>query len=63
MPPSRRQHLADASRNALPVMCYTVNDPAQAAALFACGVSGLFTDALDVFRDETFAYPSLHLPG
>lgn len=33
----------------LRVMLYTVNDPAVAAELFARGVDGIFTDALEVF--------------
>lgn len=32
----------------VPVLCYTVNDAARAAALVAAGVSGLFTDRLDL---------------
>lgn len=32
----------------VPLLCYTVNDAARAAALVAAGVSGLFTDRLDL---------------
>lgn len=32
----------------VPLLCYTVNDAACAAALIAAGVSGLFTDRLDL---------------
>lgn len=32
----------------VPLLCYTVNDAARAAALVAAGVNGLFTDRLDL---------------
>lgn len=32
----------------VPLLCYTVNDAARAAALVAAGVSGLFTDRLEL---------------
>lgn len=32
----------------VPLLCYTVNDAARAAALIEAGVSGLFTDRLDL---------------
>lgn len=41
--------LAEAAAAGVPVLCYTVNDPAQADALFARGVAGVFTDRLDRF--------------
>jgi glycerophosphoryl diester phosphodiesterase len=44
--------LHDAARHGVPVLCYTVNDPAQAASLLARGVGGLFTDRLDLFAGE-----------
>ncbi len=42
--------LLDAVDRAVPVLCYTVNDVAQAEKLFARGVSSLFTDRLDLFQ-------------
>lgn len=42
--------LAAAAAAGLPVRCYTVNDPVQAVALLAAGVSAVFTDALDLFQ-------------
>ena len=41
--------LAEARAHDIPVLCYTVNAPEQAEMLFARGVSGLFTDRLDLF--------------
>jgi glycerophosphoryl diester phosphodiesterase len=41
--------LAVAREHDIPVYCYTVNAPERAEALFARGVSGLFTDRLDLF--------------
>lgn len=41
--------LAEAAAAGVPVLCYTVNDPALAATLIARGVSSLFTDRLDLF--------------
>lgn len=55
--------LAEALADAVPVLCYTVNRPEQAAALFARGVSAIFTDRLDLFAPETSAYKGLHLAG
>jgi glycerophosphoryl diester phosphodiesterase len=40
--------LAEAHAARIPVLCYTVNYPAQAKSMFARGVSGLFTDRLDL---------------
>ncbi len=40
--------LHDIVAASVPVLCYTVNDAARAAALVAAGVSGLFTDRLDL---------------
>lgn len=40
--------LRDIVAAGVPVLCYTVNDAARAAALVAAGVSGLFTDRLDL---------------
>jgi glycerophosphoryl diester phosphodiesterase len=41
--------LAEARAHDIPVLCYTVNAPEQAEALFGRGVSGVFTDRLDLF--------------
>jgi glycerophosphoryl diester phosphodiesterase len=41
--------LADARQLGIPVLCYTVNDVAAASGLLARGVSGMFTDRLDLF--------------
>ena len=41
--------LAEARVHDIQVLCYTVNAPEQAEMLFARGVSGLFTDRLDLF--------------
>jgi glycerophosphoryl diester phosphodiesterase len=41
--------LAEARAHDVPVLCYTVNAPEQAEALFGRGVSGVFTDRLDLF--------------
>ena len=40
--------LAEAVAAGVPVLCYTVNDPAETEALFARGVSSVFTDRLDL---------------
>lgn len=40
--------LAEAAAAHMPVICYTVNDPAQAERLFSRGVSAVFTDRLDL---------------
>jgi glycerophosphoryl diester phosphodiesterase len=55
--------LAEARAASIPVLCYTVNRPEEAKKLLAAGVSGMFTDALDFFVDETTAYNPLHFPG
>lgn len=39
--------LAEARASAIPVLCYTVNDPLEAAALFARGVAAVFSDRID----------------
>lgn len=54
--------LVEANANGIPVLCYTVNCPEQAAELLASGVSALFTDRLDLFA-ETSAYKALQLGG
>ena len=55
--------LAEARAEGIPVLCYTVNDPAQAQTLFSRGVAALFTDRLDLFSPETSAYKALQLGG
>lgn len=55
--------LAALKESAIPVLCYTVNDPERARALFARGVSAVFTDRLDLFASETSAYKGLQLGG
>lgn len=41
--------IASVREAGLPLLCYTVNDPAEAEALFRRGVSAVFTDRLDRF--------------
>lgn len=55
--------LGEALAAGVPVLCYTVNRPDQATALFARGVSAIFTDRLDLFVPETSPYKGLHLSG
>jgi len=55
--------LAEARGRGIPVLCYTVNAPEKANALFGRGVSALFTDRLDLFPPATTAYKGLHLGG
>ena len=45
----RDEVLTEARAHDIPVLCYTVNTPKQAEMLFSRGVSGLFTDRLDLF--------------
>jgi glycerophosphoryl diester phosphodiesterase len=45
----RDEVLAVAREHEIPVLCYTVNVPEQARMLFGRGVSGVFTDRLDLF--------------
>jgi len=52
--------LVEAQARRIPLLCYTVNRPEQAASLLARGVSSLFTDQLDLFGAETAAYKALH---
>lgn len=40
--------LAEAAAAGVPVLCYTVNDAAQARSLFARGVAAVFSDRLDL---------------
>jgi glycerophosphoryl diester phosphodiesterase len=39
--------LAEARARGVPVLCYTVNDPLEAEALFRRGVSAVFSDRID----------------
>lgn len=55
--------LAEAQAMGMPVLCYTVNAPAQAAALFGRGVAAVFSDRLDLFAPETSPYKGLHFSG
>jgi len=55
--------LAEAQAMGMQVLCYTVNAPDKAAALFGRGVTAVFTDRLDLFAPETSPYKGLHLPG
>ena len=41
--------LREAAQAGIPVLCYTVNDPADAQALLDRGVTSVFTDRLDLF--------------
>ena len=54
---------AGAAEAGVPVLCYTVNRPEQAADLLRRGVSAMFTDRLALFAGETSAYKDLHLDG
>ena len=47
--------LREAKERGIPVLCYTVNRPEQASQLLARGVSGMFTDRLDLFAGEVAA--------
>lgn len=44
--------LAEARERSVPVLCFTVNSKNQAISLFERGVSGLFTDRLDLFSSN-----------
>jgi glycerophosphoryl diester phosphodiesterase len=55
--------LDEARAHGIPVLCYTVNAPETAKALFSRGVSALFTDRLDLFCGETIAHNCLHPDG
>lgn len=54
--------LAEARMHGIPVLCYTVNREAAAQALFARGVSAIFTDRLDRFSGEVRVHKGLR-PG
>ena len=42
--------LAEAARAGVPVLCWTVNAPAQASTLFARGVTSIFADRIDLLH-------------
>ena len=44
--------LAEAKAAGVPVLCWTVNARAQADALWACGVTSVFSDRIDLFSGE-----------
>lgn len=44
--------LREAEERGIPVLCYTVNRLEQAARLLSRGVSGMFTDRLDLFAGQ-----------
>ncbi|PKO87199.1 MAG: glycerophosphodiester phosphodiesterase [Betaproteobacteria bacterium HGW-Betaproteobacteria-12] len=44
--------LVEAAAHGVPVLCYTVDAPSTAVALLARGVSGFFTDRLDLVADQ-----------
>ncbi|MBL8395358.1 MAG: glycerophosphodiester phosphodiesterase [Candidatus Accumulibacter sp.] len=44
--------LGEARAAGVPVLCYTVNDPALATALFARGVTAVFSDRIDRIREH-----------
>jgi glycerophosphoryl diester phosphodiesterase len=46
------QVLAEVNAEGIPVLCYTVNAENQAKNLLSRGVSGMFTDRLDLFAAE-----------
>jgi glycerophosphoryl diester phosphodiesterase len=41
--------LAEARANAVPLLCFTVNDPGHAQTLFERGVAAVFSDRIDLF--------------
>lgn len=48
---TQKQVQAAVDRN-IALRCYTVNDPERAKMLLAWGVSGMFTDRLDIFAEQ-----------
>lgn len=57
--------IAEARACDIPLLCYTVNDPVLASALFVRGVTAVFTDRIDLISDDEAAggYPSNHQSG
>lgn len=50
-----KKQVQEAVDRNIPLRCYTVNDPEQAKTLLVWGVSGLFTDRLDLFAEQAGA--------
>lgn len=46
------ERIAPLCNSGVPLACYTVNDRARATALFAAGVSAVFTDRIDLWPPE-----------
>ena len=44
--------LRTASAAGIPLLCYTVNDPLTAAALFQRGVAAVFSDRIDCLGEN-----------
>jgi glycerophosphoryl diester phosphodiesterase len=44
--------LREARAGGIPVLCYTVNDPSTAAALYRRGVAAVFSDRIDCLVDD-----------
>nr|WP_295349790.1 glycerophosphodiester phosphodiesterase [Accumulibacter sp.] len=44
--------VAEAGSCGVPVLCYTVDDPLLASALFSRGVAAVFTDRIDLMGDD-----------
>ena len=55
--------LLEAGERRVPVLAYTVNLKNRANLLFERGVSGIFTDSLDLFSPATTDYNRLQLRG
>lgn len=47
----QHERLDEIRTAAVPLACYTVNDPAQAERLFAAGVAAIFSDRIDLFSE------------
>ncbi|MEZ5932163.1 MAG: glycerophosphodiester phosphodiesterase [Alphaproteobacteria bacterium] len=52
----RKRHIEAAKRAGVPVLVYTVNDPARAIFLFEQGVRSIFSDRVDVMAKALTAY-------
>lgn len=52
----RKRHLEAARRAGVPVLVYTVNDPARAISLLEQGVSAVFTDRVDLMTKALASY-------
>ncbi|MFA7267946.1 MAG: glycerophosphodiester phosphodiesterase [Sterolibacterium sp.] len=49
----RSEQAAEVAAAGIPLACYTVNRPEEAARLLAAGVAAIFTDRLDLFDPST----------